>query len=133
MELCLHHIALAVESISQHQKLYETLFGAKLLSRERVESERVSVAYLALGDIKLELVEPLEGNVSLRKFLDRKGEGLHHLCFQVQNIEEAVSQLSQRGATFIEPVIRSGSGNTKVAFLHPKSTGGILIELKEVL
>lgn len=125
------HIAIAVKNLEEKIHLYEEVFGMAPLGKEVMENEKVNVAYLDFPQSKLELIEPISADSPVHKFIEKKGEGLHHICFAVEQLETTIHLLIQRGVQFIDPLIRPGSGGSRVAFIHPRSTGGILMELKE--
>ena len=90
------------------------------------------VVFLPLGETRLELLEPLSADSPLARFLEKRGEGIHHVCVRVPDLDEAVASLRGRGMEIIPPEIRVGAGGRRIAFVHPRSTGGVLLELKEV-
>ena len=128
----LDHIALAVQKAEKVQKVFEEAFGWSAVHEEEVPSEGVRVVMLEAPSARIELLEPLRENTPVGKFLQKRGEGLHHLCYEVENIEETLEKLREKGVEILEPAPRKGAKGAKIAFLHPKSTGGVLIELKEV-
>ena len=125
----LDHVAHAVSDLDEKIALYSALFGFELESREVIVEQKVSVAFLRLQNTLLELIAPEESNVTLRKFLEKRGEGLHHICFYVENIREELENLRSKGVKLIDSVPRPGAHGTEIAFIHPHSTGGALIEL----
>ena len=128
----LDHIGVAVRSLAETLPLYE-LLGLKVLRREHVPSEQVDVAFLDSGDCHIELLEPLSPESAIAKFIDKRGPGIHHLCLKVENLPELLQQLDAAGVQLIDKVPRPGANNKRVAFVHPKATGGVLLELSEQL
>ena len=130
LQLKLDHIGIAVESLAEGIKLYEAL-GLSCTHVETVIEQKVNTATLPLGETNLELLEPTEADSPIVKFLTFKGGGLHHIALQVENIEEKLLELKNQGIRLIDETPRLGVGGSSVAFLHPKSTFGTLIELVE--
>jgi methylmalonyl-CoA/ethylmalonyl-CoA epimerase len=124
------HVAVAVESIDAALESYRKAFGLEARERELVEAQRTEAALLPIGDSNLELIEP-KGNDGLRRFLDKRGPGLHHIAIEVEGIEDALALLKSLGVPLIDESPRSGARGHKVAFVHPKATGGVLVELVE--
>lgn len=129
MELPLDHIAVAVASISDALPLYELIAGAKSSPIERVESQGVDVAMVGAGPTRIELLQPASADSTVQRFLDRNGPGLHHIAYRVADLDATLERLAAAGIRLIDQKGRPGAGGHNVAFLHPKSTGGILIEL----
>ena len=129
MELPLDHIAVAVPSITDALPLYELIAGAKSSPVERVESQGVDVAMVGSGTTRIELLEPVSPDSTVQRFLDRRGAGLHHIAYRVAELDRTLERLAAAGIQLIDHKGRPGAGGHNVAFLHPKSTGGILIEL----
>ncbi|MGB3480397.1 MAG: methylmalonyl-CoA epimerase [bacterium] len=127
----LDHIAIAVKSIEERLKIWQDIFGFKLEVIEDVPDQKVKVAVLDLGETKIELLEPLEETSTISKFIEKKGEGLHHLCFLVADIEKALANMKSHNVRLIDEVLRIGARGKKIAFIHPKDMGGVLIELNE--
>ena len=127
----LNHVGIAVRSIDQHKSFYAEQLGAQFEHIEEVPSQNVRVAFFRVGDIRLELLEPTDPCSSVQKFLDKRGEGLHHLAFTVDDIPERIAELKQSGLQMIDEVPRRGAHHMQVAFIHPKSTYGVLTELCE--
>ena len=122
------HIAIAVHSIEEALQAYEGALGLELADIGEVSEQGVRVAFLPMGESALELVEPLTSGSGVAKFLEKRGEGIHHICFEVDNIEAALQDLAAKGVRLIDEQPRQGA-HGRVAFLHPKSTHGVLIEL----
>lgn len=129
-----NHIAIAVRNIEDAEKLYETVLGLKVTHREVVEEQGVRASMLETdgGDTAIELLEPIGNNSPIYKFLEKSGEGIHHICFKVDDIESALERLKKQGIKLINEAPRPGVDGTKVAFLHPKALNGVLIELAEL-
>lgn len=129
--LLLDHVAIAVPSIAEALPLFELLTGAEGSARERVEAQGVDVAFVGEGEGRLELLEPLSSDSPVARFLERRGPGLHHLAYRVADLDAALERLSAAGVRLIDERPRPGAHGRRVAFLHPKSTGGVLVELVE--
>jgi methylmalonyl-CoA/ethylmalonyl-CoA epimerase len=122
------HIAIAVNNVEESAKIYQQALGVDNVEFETVETEGVKVAIIHLENGRIELIQPTNENSSIKKFLDKKGPGLHHLALETGNIEKEVSRMEGCGIQFLGQV-RPGSAGTKVTFIHPKSLGGVLAEL----
>lgn len=127
----LDHIAIAVKNLEDTAKFYQDLLGLELKSVEVVKEQKTKVGFLPIGETNIELVEPAGDDSPLIKFLDTKGPGIHHLCFEVDDIERELKVLTDKGAQLIDKTPRPGAHQTQIAFLHPKGTGGVLIELSQ--
>ena len=125
------HIGVAVRSIEESLGLWQILLNLAEIKREKVTEQKVDVAFLPIGESKVELLEPTEESSPIAKFLAKKGEGIHHIAFKVENIEDKLAILKKQGVSLIDETPRIGAGGAKIAFLHPKSTNGLLIELCE--
>ncbi|HSE83529.1 MAG TPA: methylmalonyl-CoA epimerase [Thermodesulfobacteriota bacterium] len=130
----LYHVAIAVKNIKAVEKLYEAALGLKVTHREVVEEQGVRSSMLEPegGGTPLELLEPLNDNSPISKFLEKRGEGIHHICFTVDNIESVLTKLKEQGLQLIDETPRIGAYGAKVAFIHPKAMNGVLIELAEM-
>src|ERR1043166_9616537 len=124
------HIGIAVRSLVEAAKAYEVL-GMEVSGYEDVEDQGVRVAMLPAGDSRIELLEPLHAESPIQKFMAKRGEGIHHIAVRVDNIEEALKRFRDSGARLIDETPRRGAHNTKIAFIHPSSTHGVLLELVE--
>lgn len=124
------HVAVAVSSIDEALAKYGALFGITPLDRELVASQKTEVALLPIGASSIELIQP-QGNDGLQKFLEKRGPGLHHIAVEVEGIESALAFLKSLNVPLIDETPRIGARGHKVAFVHPKATGGVLIELVE--
>jgi methylmalonyl-CoA/ethylmalonyl-CoA epimerase len=122
------HIAIAVNNVEESAKIYQQALGVDNVEFETVETEGVKVAIIHLENGRIELIQPTNENSPIKKFLDKKGPGLHHLALETGNIEKEVSRMEGCGIQFLGQV-RPGSAGTKVTFIHPKSLDGVLAEL----
>jgi methylmalonyl-CoA epimerase len=122
------HIGIAVRSIEKAREYFEKVLGLKCEGVETVESQKVKTAFYSVGEVHLELLEPTSEESTVAKFLSKNGEGVHHIAFKTDNVKEQLNQAERYGCSLInrEPV--DGAGGKKVAFLHPKSTHGVLTE-----
>jgi len=125
------HIGIAVKSIEKTSEILSNILGLKVVGEENVEEQKVKVAFLPLGDSELELLESTSPEGPIARFIEKKGEGIQHIAFRVDNIEKALKKLKKEGVRLIDEKPRYGAGGAKIAFLHPKSTNGILVELCE--
>lgn len=125
----LDHIGIAVHSIEDTLPIYVQLLGLKLEKLEDAKQHGIKAALLAVGEIKIELMEPSDKETPISKFLEKRGQGMHHISFRVDNIEKALDELKAKGVALIDEKPRVGFEGGKIAFLHPKSTGNVLIEL----
>jgi methylmalonyl-CoA/ethylmalonyl-CoA epimerase len=126
-----NHIGIAVRSIDAQRSHYEGTLGALFEGVEEVPSQKVRVAFFRIGDVRLELLEPTDPSSTVAAFLEKRGEGLHHLAFTVADIEARIAELKQSGLRMIDEVPRPGAHQMRIAFIHPKSTCGVLTELCE--
>jgi methylmalonyl-CoA/ethylmalonyl-CoA epimerase len=124
------HVAVAVPSIDEAFLKFQRVLGLDLVHREVVPSQKVEAALLPLGDAAIELIEP-RGSEGVLKFLEKRGPGIHHIAVEVEGIEEVLALLKSRDVPLIDEVPRIGAHGHKVAFVHPRATGGVLIELVE--
>lgn len=125
----LEHIGIAVKSLGVSDELFEKLLGKKSYKKESVEREGVVTSFYETGESKVELLEASDPESPISKFIDKKGEGIHHLAFGVENITEEIERLKKEGFQFISEEPKEGADNKLVVFLHPKSTNGVLVEL----
>jgi methylmalonyl-CoA epimerase len=125
------HIGIAVKSIEQSLPFYTMKLGLELEGLEEVESENVRVAFLKIGDSRFELLEPMNDSSPICKFIEKKGEGIHHIALDVDDIEARINQFSKNGIQFINQKPKLGAHQAQIAFMHPKSTHGVLFELCE--
>ena len=127
----LDHIGIAVKNIDEVAAFYQNVLGINVTSTEVVEDQKVKVAFLPIGDTELELLESTHEDGPIAKYIARKGEGVQHLAFKVENIEESISFMMEKGYRMIDESPRYGAGAAKIAFMHPKGTNGVLVELCE--
>lgn len=125
----IEHIGIAVEDINIALKVYETLFQTECYKQEVVESEGVKTAFLKVGSSKIELLEATNPNSPIAKFLEKGKAGFHHIAFEVDDIDAELKRLAKEGFQLIHTSPKDGADNKRIAFLHPKSTNGMLIEL----
>lgn len=125
------HIGIAVHSIDEALPYYIETLGLPLLKVEEVQSEQVKVAFLDAGNLKLELLEPLSESSAIHGFLEKKGPGMHHIAFGVESIQARLNDLKDNGVRLIQEQPKVGAGGALVAFIHPKSSHGVLYELCE--
>lgn len=128
----INHIAIAVNNLEESANFYQNMLGLSLSGVEVVTAQKTKVGFFRIGESNIELVQPAEPDSPLVKFLETKGQGIHHICFEVDDVEAEVRTLVDKGATMIDQKSRHGAHHTKVAFVHPKSSGGVLIELAEL-
>jgi len=128
----INHIAVAVNNLEEAAKFYRTILGLDLSGVEVVSAQKTKVGFFKIGESNIELVQPAEPDSPLVKYLETKGQGIHHICFEVDDIEAEVKAFLEKGATMVDQKPRPGAHNTKVAFVHPKSSSGVLIELCEL-
>jgi len=125
----LDHVAIAVKNLDEALETYEKLFGLKPEKIEDVPDQKVKAAILPIGNgSEIELIQPVDNESGVAKFLEKKGEGIHHIALEVENVDEELKTLAAQGVTLIDKEPRSGLAG-RIAFLHPKSTRGVLIEL----
>jgi methylmalonyl-CoA epimerase len=127
----LDHIAIAVPDLQAALQRFVEDFGIELAGQEDVLTESTTTAFLPIEGTKIELIHPIDGQGPVAKYLDKRGGGLHHLCFETDDIEADMSRLKAKGYRFLSDVPKPGAHGTRVAFIHPKSTDGVLIELAE--
>lgn len=127
----IEHIGIAVESLEKAIPYYEEILGLKCYGIEEVKDQKVKTAFFMIGQTKLELLESTDPEGPIGKFIEKKGAGIHHLAFAVENIEGALIELDQKGVQLIDKTPRKGAEGMTIGFLHPKSTGSVLTELCE--
>jgi len=126
--LKIDHIGIAVNSLEDAMKLYSDMLG---LQAEEVEAQKIKVAMISVGENKIELLEPTDSSSVIARYIEKKGEGMHHLALEVSNIEDTLKTLKEKGVPLIDSEPRTGVKGTRVAFLDPKGTQRVLIELVE--
>jgi len=129
--LKIDHLGIAVNSIEEAKKLFHNILGLKFEGTETVQEQKVTTAFFPVGDSEVELLESTAPDGPIAKYLEKRGEGIQHIAFRVENLEEALAELKENGIRLIDEKPRKGAGGAKIAFLHPKSTHGVLIELSE--
>lgn len=127
--LKVEHIGIAIRSLKDSIPLFEKLLNTACYKTEEVASEKVNTAFFQKGDTKIELLESTSEDGVIRRFIDKKGEGIHHIAFEVDNIHAEMQRLKQEGFILLNEEPKNGADNKLVCFLHPKSTNGILVEL----
>ena len=125
------HIGIAVSNLDEALKLYTDTFGLELQGTEVVEEQKVKVAFLPIGDTELELLESTDPEGPIAWFIEKRGQGIQHIALRVDDIDEALDVMRAKGIRLIDEKPRYGAGGARIAFLHPKATGGVLIELCE--
>ncbi len=127
----INHIGIAVKNADEAARFYTEALGLDVTHTEVVESQGVRTVFLPVGESTLELLEATREDSPIAKHVEKRGEGIQHICLEVDDIDEAIAEMAKRGAVIGEPVAKPGAHGTRVAFLHPKATGGVLIELAE--
>jgi methylmalonyl-CoA epimerase len=125
------HLGIAVKTVADAAKMYEHVLGLKVTGTDQVDDQGVKVAMLDIGESRFELLEAIRPDSPIGKFVAKRGEGLHHIAVQVDDIEASLAQLKALGVRLIDEVPRKGAHNTRVAFIHPAGTHGVLLELVE--
>ena len=129
--LKIDHLGIAVNSIDEGKSLWTDMLGLAFEGSETVEEQKVTTAFFPVGESEVELLESTAPDGPIAKFLEKKGQGIHHVAFRVENIEEALEELKEKGIKLIDEKPRKGAGGARIAFLHPKATNGVLVELCE--
>ena len=124
------HISIAVKSLDEGLKIYENLLGIKSSHIEEVPDQGIKAAMIMVGDVEIELIEPTTADSGVAKFLEKKGEGIHHICFEVDDVDKELESMAAKGIELIDKQGRKGLAG-KIGFLHPKSTRGVLVELAQ--
>ena len=127
------HIGIAVKSLSAAIPLFERLLDSSCYKIERVESEMVNTAFFQIGEVKIELLESQEPDGVIAKFIDSKGEGMHHIAFEVNDLASEVDRLKKEGFIILNEIPKKGADNKLICFVHPKSSNGVLIELCQTI
>jgi len=125
------HIGIAVKSLAEAVKVYQDAIGLEVSGYDEVDDQGVRVAMLTIGESRIELLEPTREDSPIEKFMMKRGEGIHHIAVRVDDIEEALERLKASGVRLIDSTPRRGAHNTRIAFIHPSSTHGVLLELVE--
>lgn len=127
----LDHVAIAVESIDESLRIYQEALGLQLAHTEVEAGQRVIVAFLKAGQVEVELIEPVDEDGPVARFIRRRGPGIHHVCFEVDDLQATLGQLDSQGLELVNREPYVGTGGKRVAFVHPRSTHGVLIEFYE--
>ena len=127
----IEHIGIAVKSLEEAIKYYEGVLGLKCYALEEVKDQKVKTAFFKIGDTKIELLESTEPDGPIGKFIEKRGEGIHHIAFAANNLKESLNELKEKNISLIDETSRKGAEGLNIAFLHPKSTFGVLTELCE--
>lgn len=127
----IEHIGIAVKNLDESIKYYENILGLKCYSVEEVHDQKVKTAFFLVGQTKIELLESTDPEGPIAKFIEKKGEGIHHIAFATKNLNDSLKEIESKGIQLIDKVGRKGAEGLNIAFLHPKSTGGVLTELCE--
>ncbi len=127
----IEHIGIAVKNLEESIRFYEDVLGMECYAIEEVTDQKVKTAFFQVGQTKIELLESTDPEGPIGKFLEKKGEGVHHMAFAVKGIEDALAQMDEKGVRLIDKQPRKGAEGLDIAFLHPKSTHGVLMELCE--
>ncbi len=127
----INHIGIAVSSIDEQKKFYEETLGATFEGIETVADQKVKVAFFRVGDVRLELLEPTDPTSTIATFIEKRGQGLHHVAYTVDDVTARIAELKAEGVRMIDETPRPGAHHTMIAFLHPKSSNGVLTELCE--
>ncbi len=127
----IEHIGIAVKNLSEAITFYENILGLKCYKIEEVKEQKVKTAFFKIGEIKLELLEATDIDSPIAKFIEKRGEGIHHIAFYSENINQSLSELEGKNIQLIDKKARAGADGMNIAFIHPKSTNGALIELCE--
>jgi methylmalonyl-CoA epimerase len=125
------HIGIAVKSLTEAIKVYEEAIGLTVTGYDQVDEQGVRIAMMNIGESRIELMEPTGPSSPIEKFMTKRGEGIHHIAVRVDNIEETLERLKSSGIRLLDSVPRRGAHNTRIAFIHPSSTHGVLLELVE--
>ena len=123
------HIGIAVKSLENSKQLFTKLFGKESYKIERVESEGVNTLFFQLGETKIELLEAESESSAIGKFIEKRGEGIHHIAYEVDDIDSEMKRLKSEGFQILNEKPKDGADNKRIAFLHPKTTNGVLVEL----
>lgn len=127
----INHIGIAVTSIAEQRPFYETMLGAAYEGEEVVADQKVKVAFFRIGETRVELLEPTDPTSTVAQFIEKRGQGLHHLAYTVENLQARIDELKAKGIRMIDEKPRSGAHHNQIAFVHPKSSGGVLTEICE--
>lgn len=129
--LKIDHLGIAVNSIDEGKNFWSDVLGLTFEGAETVQEQKVTTAFFPVGESEVELLESTAPDGPVAKYIEKRGQGIQHVAFRVENIEEALAELKEKGVKLIDQVPRIGAGGAKIAFLHPKATNGVLVELCE--
>jgi len=129
--LKIDHLGIAVNSIDEGKNFWSEVLGLEFEGAETVEAQKVTTAFFPVGESEVELLESTAPDGPVAKYIEKKGQGIQHIAFRVADIEAALAELKEKGIRLIDETPRKGAGGAKIAFLHPKATGGVLVELCE--
>lgn len=129
--LKIDHLGIAVNSIDDGKNFWSDVLGLKFESTETVETQKVTTAFFPVGESEVELLESTSEDGPIAKYIEKRGQGFQHVAFRVANLKESLKELKEKGIQLIDQEPRVGAGGAKIAFLHPKATGGVLVELCE--
>ncbi len=127
--LKIDHLGIAVNSVEEGKKFWSDVLGLEFEGAETVEEQKVTTAFFPVGQSEVELLESTSPDGPVAKYIEKKGQGIQHIAFRVENIDEALKELKEKGIRLIDEKPRKGAGGAQIAFLHPKATGGVLVEL----
>ncbi len=125
----INHIGIAVKSLESHIPFYRDVLGLELIGIEEVADQQVKTAMFKVGEVQIELLEPLSAESPIARFIEKKGEGMHHIAYQSEDIQNELAQLQEKGIQLIDQQPRAGAHGTQIAFIHPKSSGRVLTEI----
>ncbi len=128
----INHIGIAVKSLEEHIPFYQNILKFELIGKEEVKEQKVKVAIFQIGEVKIELLEPTSPDSPIAKFIDKKGEGMHHIAYQTDDITEEIKGVTNHDIRMIDNEPRIGAHETQIAFIHPKSSGKVLTELCQI-
>ncbi len=128
----INHIGIAVKSLEEHIPFYQNILKFELIGKEEVKEQKVKVAIFQIGEVKIELLEPTSPDSPIAKFIDKKGEGMHHIAYQTDNITKEIEEITNQDIRMIDNKPRIGAHETQIAFIHPKSSGKVLTELCQI-
>ncbi len=128
----INHIGIAVSSLAQQIPFYRDVLGFEEMGTEEVEEQKVRVAMFKIGDIKIELLEPTSDDSPIAKFIEKKGDGIHHIAYESDGIVQDIQDFEEKGMQLLDKVPRQGAHGTRIAFLHPKSSGRVLTEICQI-
>lgn len=128
----INHVAIAVRSLEEHIPFYRDILNLEYRGTEVVEDQKVRLAVFRVGEVQIELLEPTSGDSPIAGFIDKRGEGMHHISYQVDDIEAQIADLKEKGIRMIDETPRGGAHDSRIAFIHPKSSAKVLTELTQI-